>query len=155
VWEATGSRVPYIAPGWISHPCCSLQCVPKLTHTHLGLPRPGPTGSQWCKLPGYRGFLPLCAGAGKLRKRSVEQKGGAAILPCKGLDTCTPRRSKSSGLAPLLSDGPKWAHELWDQQKRCAAVERSERPRPLRTSARGTGIINGSRQDSSSIMLHL
>jgi hypothetical protein len=51
------------------------------THTHLGLPRPGPTGwrrrgSQWCQLPGYCGFLPLCAGAGKSRKSLWSQKVG-------------------------------------------------------------------------------
>jgi hypothetical protein len=138
-----------LAPDGISHPCCSLQCVPK-THSHTHTPWPSttranglaPTGQPMVPIARIP-WLPAPVRRGReVEEESVEPKGGAAVLPCKGLDTCTPRRSKSSGLAPLLSDGPR-AHDLWGQQKRCAAVEPSERLRPLRTSARGTGIING------------
>jgi hypothetical protein len=77
--------VPYIGPrrNFASLLLTAMRSEDSLTHTHtlLGLPRPGPTGwlrrgSQWCQLLGYRGFLPLCAGAGKSRKSLWSRKVG-------------------------------------------------------------------------------
>jgi hypothetical protein len=151
VWEATGPRGSIYWPQTefriLAAHCNAFR---RLTHTHTHLAWPSttranglaPTGQPMVPIARIP-WLPAPVRRGReVEEESVEPKGGAAVLPCKGLDTCTPRRSKSSGLAPLLSDGPR-AHDLWGQQKRCAAVEPSERLRPLRTSARGTGIING------------
>lgn len=65
----------------------------------------------------------------------MEPESGAVALPCRGLGYLHPATVKTSGLAPLCLMG-SWVlitdGDSLRDQKRCVAVESSERPRPLR-----------------------